>query len=347
MNSDPYDSAAWRSFGMLDADESALFAEAMRHDPGLRRACCEMDRLSAAIAATASTPVVPSAGDLERLRRSAGLPHEGRKSPLWPAVSGWAAALLLAAWTLYGMLAPPPAEPRAAHTAEPPAKPPAKPSVTAADPGENVETLRLSREIEDLRRNIEEFQQRERELYQILPGRALQIVMTMLPPGLELDDRTTFATPAMLGDALAAINRHPDAMDAGAQALPPDGQIQDHVPPVTHESHDEPPIPTGPPMAIPIYDAIRDAGTLVVSNLPPAGEGNAYHLWVVTHRSPQPVFIGLLPESSATGADAFDFGLGSTLIMPTAFLLTLDPVGSHSAPSAENTVLAGPPEGMK
>ena len=68
MNSDPYDSAAWRTFGMLDADEPAIFDQAMHHDPVLRDAYLEMDRLSAAIAASAAAPIEPRTGQLERLQ---------------------------------------------------------------------------------------------------------------------------------------------------------------------------------------------------------------------------------------------------------------------------------------
>jgi hypothetical protein len=91
MNSDPYDSAAWRTFGMLDADESAIFDQAMRHDPVLRGAYLEMDRLSAAIAASTATPIEPRTGQLERLQNRLGL-YPSRRAYLWLGVSGWAAA---------------------------------------------------------------------------------------------------------------------------------------------------------------------------------------------------------------------------------------------------------------
>ena len=60
MNFDPYDSAAWRTFDMLDADEAAAFDEAMRHDPVLQSAYFEMDRLSAAIATPSPLPSSPN-----------------------------------------------------------------------------------------------------------------------------------------------------------------------------------------------------------------------------------------------------------------------------------------------
>jgi hypothetical protein len=329
MNSDPYDSAAWRSFGMLDDDENERFADAMGQDPGLRRACQEMDRLAAAIAATSCAPVVPQAADIEQLKRSAGLPHAGRKAPLWLAACGWILALGLAAWTIRGALVSPAEPPRIAEPSPPPSRPAAPPRDTTEP---SVEIRRLSMEIGELRENLEAFQQRERELYQIVPGRALQVVMTMLPPGQTSADRPSLVTPAMLGDALAAMNRH-----APAVTEEPIGETQLLETAIDHEA---PPLS---PMAVPIYDPVRDTGTLVVSDLLPAEPEHAYHLWVTTGHSTQPVFIGSLPESSATGTDTFDFSLGSSMILPTGFLLTYGPAGKPAAPAAENTVLAGPP----
>ena len=307
---------------MLGGDESAEFSEAMRDDPGLRRACQEMDRLAAAIAATSCAPVTPQAADVERLKRSLGLPHAGRKAPLWLAVSGWIAALGISAWVVREELV----SPKEVATAAEPSPPPVQTAVETRD--SSVEIGRLSSEIGALRENLEAFQQREREFYQILPGRALQVVMTMLPPGDTSTGRPSLITPAMLGDALAAMNRQSAAVE---EEIPAEQ---------TTAIHQAQPMP---PMAVPIYDPVRDSGTLVVSDLLPAEQGHAYHLWVSTSHSTQPVFIGSLPESSATGADAFDFSLGSSMILPTGFLLTYGPVGTPTAPGAENTVLVGPP----
>ena len=95
MNSDPFDSAAWRTFDMLDADESAIFDEAMRHDPVLRSAYLEMDRLSAAIAASTALPIEPKAGQLDRLQARLGL-GPSKSAQFWLTISGWAAAAVLA-----------------------------------------------------------------------------------------------------------------------------------------------------------------------------------------------------------------------------------------------------------
>jgi hypothetical protein len=195
-----------------------------------------------------------------------------------------------------------------------------------------VRLKRLNEEIEILRRSLEDFHERDNVMFQLLPGRALPLVMTMVPPGETAGSKIPLT--AVLGDALAANNRHPvvtepleDAADAG------------------EAGHAAPDIilASGSPMAVPIYDAARDAGTLVLSNLPPAGEGNAYHLWVLTRIGGKPVYLGSLPESSALGADSFDFSLGSSMVLPAGFLLTLDEQSAPASPSEENIVLQGPP----
>lgn len=97
------------------------------------------------------------------------------------------------------------------------------------------------------------------------------------------------------------------------------------------------------PSAIPIYDAARDSGTLVVNNLPAAEEGRVYNLWVTTAQSDKPVYVGSLPASRTPGADSFDFSLGSNMVIPSGFMLTKDPENQPAAPGESNTVLKGPP----
>jgi len=94
MNFDPYDSAAWRTFDLLDAEEAAAFDDAMRHDPVLQSAYFEMDRLAAAIATTLTAPIEPKPGQLERLQSRLGL--QASKHPhYWLTLSGWSAAAVL------------------------------------------------------------------------------------------------------------------------------------------------------------------------------------------------------------------------------------------------------------
>lgn len=373
MNSDPHDSAAWRTFGMLDADESAIFDSAMRADPALRDAYLEMDRLSAAIAAATATPIEPKPGQLERLQNRLGL-HGSKRAYLWLGISGWAAAAVLAlllvlestgtqhhpagdtASDATNKAAAPsspttPVDNIAPHNknaAETPGQTtdPHDPALVAApsDPDKpmdntqlaKIENQRLITEIQVLRETLEKIQHRDRVLFKAMPGMALPIVMTMRPPGLNSEDSASIAKndepaaiTAMLGDALNAMNSlatgEPSPGTAVIRASNPTS------PTLTH------------PSAVPIYDAARDSGTLVVSNLPPAETGLVYNLWVSGDPEGQPTFVGSLPQRSAAGGDSFDFSLGSTSILPTGFLLTKDPQGTPASPSISNTVLEGPP----
>ena len=367
MNSDLYDSAAWRTFDMLDAEESTIFDDAMRHDPVLQSAFLEMDRLSAAIAVTQALPVKPTPDQLERLQTRLGL-IKTQRSHFWPAVAGWSVAAVLAILLtlhLTGIIdqldmrtlgfsntSPPPpgsatahdnpsngksgtlTKPPDANTHLPITDTPGAGKEPEAKGTAKVETKRLNQEIEVLRDHLEKFQNRDRALFEVVPGMALPIVMTMTPPGVAAADPAFFAKndehspiTTLLGDALTALT----GVSSGKTPVPPAGQ-PNHL--TSLPEH---------PTAIPIYDAARDSGTLVVSNLPPAAEGEAYNLWVSTEPGAQPVYVGSLPENSASGADTFDFSLGSTMVLPSGFILTRDPLDAPATPSETNTVLQGPP----
>lgn len=321
MNSDPHDSVAWRSFGMLDAEEASSFEDAMLRDPGLRRSCQEMDRLTAAIASTTAEPMMPTPDQLEQLQRRLGLLRGVRKCPVWLAGAGWVAALVLAGVWARTHFAAPAKTPSEAPVAQAP--------VVPASDDSAMKIKRLDDEVEALRKNIADFQERDRVMFEVLPGRAMPLVMIMVPPGEKsvLLPQLT----AVLGDALAAVNSHPDVVE---QTMDAPGKTY-----IVEEAD----VAAPAPIAVPIYDAALDAGTLVVSNLMPAGEGNAYNLWVIMEVGGKPVCLGSLPENSALGADSFDFSLGSSMILPAGFLLTLDPHGTPTGPTEENTVLQGPP----
>lgn len=416
MNSDPHDSAAWRAFGMMDADESAIFDEAMRHDPVLRGAFLEMDRLSAAIGAASVTPIEPRAGQLERLQNRLGL-YPVKRSHWWMGISGWAAAAVLALLLVFtrseSSKTQAPVVVKAttrggestsakpAHATSNAAAPASTNEATASNDEEEdeaavlaaaqelaknhlkVETKRLVQEIEVLRENLEKFQQRDRILFEAVPGVAVPIVMTMRPPGLESDGEITIAQndtedsiTGMLGDALKLVHGNSQARTAGnpsdafamttaaggnipentssdlalpgsVAALAPeplgDNAISADAPTIGASSL--PPIVsnTAPlPSAVPIYDAARDSGTLVVNNLPSAGDGQVYNLWVHTVDGQTPIYVGSLPEGSESGTDSFDFNLGSTKVLPAGFVLTKDEVNKPATPSVNNTVLQGP-----
>jgi hypothetical protein len=284
-----------------------------------------------------------------------------RRSHFGLAVAGWAAAFVLTvllALHLSGIIdrwdnggsapagaAAPPVD--AGTPPKPVSNNPVASTENPAEPGAGVagkepevksavkvETKRLNQEIEVLRENLEKFQHRDRVLFEAVPGMALPIVMTMNPPGVGLEDPATLAKneehasiTALLGDALTTLTgaAAATALDPAAERLADEGRFPKH------------------PTAIPIYDSARDSGTMVVSNLPPAAEGEVYNLWVTTATGGRAVYVGSLPESSASGADSFDFSLGSTMVLPSGFVLTRDPQNAPASPSEANTVLQGPP----
>ncbi|MES2657691.1 MAG: hypothetical protein V4689_03680 [Verrucomicrobiota bacterium] len=362
MNSDPHENAAWRTFGMLDADEAAGFDEAMRHDPELRNAYREMDCLATAVAVASTVPVAPRAGQLERLHLRLGLNASKRTN--WFGISGWAAA---AALTMILLLDRNPVKSNQVvenHPATPVLSQLKRPHVATPEPSPTeddesnvarqvepqhdvlpvasadidgkgfakVETKRLIQEIEVLRDELENFQERDRKRFEPVAGMSWPIVMRMVPPGssgeisggLALNKEEPPIT-AILGDALTTAG----VASAGyGQNVVRAGELA---------------TPKTEPSAIPIYDAARDTGTLVVSNLSNKQPNVERYLWVETQEAGKPVYVGRLPESNNQGADSFDFNLGSTGIIPSAFILTEgSSTGEPITPSKDNTILVGP-----
>lgn len=376
MNSDPHENAAWRAFGMLDADEVASFDEALRHDPELESACREMDRLATAVAVTAVVPITPQAGQLARLQIRLGI--NVPKHTNWFGISGWAAAAVL---TLVLALQRGPGakhtpvvvtQPGATISTQPgesvksPVTGVGKSRDLANQPGfeksENnalsveipetdgkavakVESKRLIQEIEVLRGKLENFQKRDRQRFEPVPGMAWPVVMRMSPPGEPVNGTGELAlnkddTPiiAMLGDAVTAAHTS-SMMSLTAQTLRANMATSGNLADQTNQTV---PATTAMPSAVPIYDAARDSGTLVVSNLPQTTADESYNLWVRTDAGGNPIYVGRLPKSTNQGAESFDFSLGSTGIMPSGFLLTRDLPGASLVPSASNTILQGP-----
>lgn len=348
---------------MLDADEAGAFDEAVRRDPELRNAVDEIHELTTAVAVVSSVPVKPRAGELDRLRARLGFPVRRRSQ--WFAWSGWAAAAVLAGL----LMIPKPSKESGASLADEThsvskdklpivvAPQPAKAESveahanvgTTADsnssallenvvPG-RIETKRLIQEIEVLRGQLARIQKRDRERFSPVPGVAWPIVMTMRPPGLPAEgDLAANALNTVLGDALAGRETL-----AGGRLTTPVGDPNET--PETEASVQAPVEPLAPaptPTAIPIYDSARDSGTLVVGNLPQLEANESYNLWVRTSDAANPIYVGRLPQTVAAGADALDFSLGSTGIVPSGFVLTRDADNAPVAPGNENTILQGP-----
>ncbi len=355
MNSDPHETAAWRAFGMHDADEASAFDETVRQDPELTKVVREMNELTAAVAVVSSLPVAPRAGEMDRLRARLGFPGHHRQRH-WVAWSGWAAAAALALLLVIQKQTTVSKSPVIAQSSEasatskavmpeesaplgnsvePTVIMPVEPQVVAANESApvRVETKRLIQEIEVLRGQLANFQKRDRERFSPVPGVAWPIVMTMRPPGSQAEgDPNASSLNTVLGDALAGR----ETLIGGKLSTPDQGPDL----PIDESLVTEDIVPV--PNAIPIYDAARDAGTLVVGNLPPLGENEAYNLWVRTTDAANPVHVGRLPATFAAGADALDFSLGSIGIVPSGFILTKDADGTSASPGSGNTILQGP-----
>ena len=94
------------------------------------------------------------------------------------------------------------------------------------------------------------------------------------------------------------------------------------------------------PVAVTIYEETTGRGSVVIGNLPPAGEGMAYQLWMRNNADDQPVSVGILPTLEA-GSERFEFDLLGPGITPAGFFLTLESAGGVDTPG-ETVVLEGP-----
>lgn len=240
MNSDPHDSATWRTLGILDADEAAAFDEAMRSDPELRNAYREIESISAAIATVSTTPVKPRAGQLEQLHLRLGLNTPKRTN--WAAISGWGAAAVLTFFlgfnqatfhkeqtvvktTPQTLKSLPGAITKADRARNERGKATAHDEAIPepiADDGalsstqeeevmvaETVEDKRLIQEIDVLRGQLKSLELRDKKRLEPVPGLAWPVIVRMSPPGSTPGPIASLTVPgeeppitAILGDAL-------------------------------------------------------------------------------------------------------------------------------------------------
>jgi hypothetical protein len=356
MNSEIYETAAWRNFGMLDADETASFDEAMRLDPALKLAHSEVECLTAAMAAVMVAPVAPRVGQLEQLHLRLGL--TAPKSTNWLAISGWATAAGLMLFFLFNQktpfandtpgqalrearvaITPAGTAPGVAHYSQDdlsriqsigPKKEVAPPTqaATAEVPAVKLETQRLTQEVETLRGRLEYAQERDRKRFEGVPGLSRPVIMRMKPPGgvvntleVTIPEIEELPISTLIGDALA-------------RAVPADLES-----PVTL-----PPSPMAADFsAILIYDPALDNGTLVIAGTIPSNpETGPPQLWMRADGE-LPIYVGTLPEFNVPGApSAFDFSFGIKSTLPQSFIMTTGSRGTPIPPSPENTLLEGP-----
>jgi hypothetical protein len=358
---------------MLDADETAGFDEAMRHDPELMGAYREVECLTAVIAAVVTHPVKPQSGQLESLHLRLGLNVAKRTN--WLGISGWAAAaVVLLLWQLPNRdkdpqnltqretrpvrvavtkLSPPPAATVVtAAVASPIEETPPKNSLEKSArlitaPAELTavvkrETRRLTQEIETLRSHLESAEARDRRLFEAVPGFSRPVVMRM-----KLPEDVTLASASEFSDGGVATEKtefpltedQPIATvigDALASAAQP--KLKRHAPP--------PPAAVNASAslsAISVYDPALDTGTIVIAGDLPADSGDGPpQLWMVTDDG-IPIYVGTLPVVGTQGAEnTFDFSFGKPSTVPKGFILTKGSPGPPVPPTAANTLLVGP-----
>ncbi len=142
---------------------------------------------------------------------------------------------------------------------------------------------------------------------------------------------------------------HPDFPAGGSLPAPPaqDEVIGDNPeivevvePLVEAEIGAEPAVPEPPqPVAVTSYEQTTGRGVVMISNLPPAGEGEVYHFWMRNAADEQEVNIGkLLLED---GSEHFEFDLLGPGITPSGFFITLETEDEVDSPS-ETIILEGP-----
>jgi hypothetical protein len=335
MNSDLHENAAWRAFGMLDADEATSFDEAVKKDPALKMACQEMDFLSAAVAVSSSMPIAPQAGQLEKLHLRLGLNQPRRTN--WLGISGWAAAaaltLILASQRVphfqksttktsepsqHSVLkiasqraispateASPIAIPQAQSPTQGTSESPIKTKSSGSDRSyAMVESRHLIQKIEVLQEKVEQLQSRERQRLEVQPDVAWPIVMRMRPPQATAEkDNDILAAPTLtetLGDALAAND---DAEPATSIGIPNQKKNKEQL----LASNDS--LPETTPISI--YDPATGKGVLVTPELPPSDEGTKLILIADTENGPY--VVGTIP-SNGKPSQKFDYELPATMI---------------------------------
>lgn len=196
-------------------------------------------------------------------------------------------------------------------------------------PREMTQTLdpqrSLIQEIDTLRKQIAVLASRDAERLVPRQGIAWPIIMKLTAPGT--DPAAADVPYPLLGSLLLFDVDYP----AVPALSPPSAKAA--APRLVEK---DPSLPS----AVPIYDPARDAGLLVISNLDQPAEDKAYHLWVESDSSAQPVLVGTLPEH-VVSSENFAFKLGAVGIIPDRFLVTQDSRHAPESPNQTNTVLQG------
>jgi hypothetical protein len=321
-------------------------------DAQTRQKCELADLVSTVVALDHSRPIRPRSASFQAILGQISVQAPSRIKQRIFAWSGWAAA---AAVTIVLLMKNPPAtsdlpistahsNPSAADQLSRSASLPAQ-----TDAAEKTPTLVKEERVssQDIVAEATEMREQQRSLIQEIDTLRKQIVLLTTRDKERLVAQNGISWPIIMKltapgtDPLAAVIKDPvlgamfdmnplktenpassENFKAGAQASAP-------LP--------DPSLPS----AVPIYDPARDSGQLLINNLNPPEEGQAYFLWVQSDQSEQPVLVGSLPDNF-TSSETFDFQLGAVGIIPDRFLITQDLQQAPSPPNTSNTVLLGP-----
>ncbi|MDB6068846.1 MAG: hypothetical protein JWL81_17 [Verrucomicrobiales bacterium] len=125
------------------------------------------------------------------------------------------------------------------------------------------------------------------------------------------------------------------------QEVPPAATETPIVETAPPDSGAAPVVVEAPPVrGYPIFDETTGSGSIILQNLPPAGVGESYQLWVTDPASSQPISVGLMPAMEAGGGRIW-FDLGGPGVAPSGYLMTLEPATGSSIPTGR-IVLKGP-----
>ena len=286
-----------------------------------------IDEASAVVAFDGSTPLQPRPESLvaihRRLDAVCGTRPRGLRVAAW---SGWACALAAAALAWQFARSRPAAEPKLADR-PPPAVPAAGFPADGGQTGSDdlpTRQLRMSQEIDALRQQLKHLGERETARMTITPGISWPVIMKMTRPG----DRSEISAVDLM---LASLMGHAEGDEVDT------GPVRDLL-----DSPPSAPLDAQEPAAIPVYDPARDKGQLILINLPAPNATEAYHLWMKTDESAEPVLVGTLPEEVDPVSTTMDFRLGSTGMVPDNFWITRDARQAPKSPTAGNIVLQGP-----
>jgi hypothetical protein len=330
------------------------------------------DLVATVVAIEHSRPIRPRADSLSKIHRAISRDMPLSVAQRWIVCSGWAVAAVVTLFFLWKpvtslrnaapemQMATAPQLPVPVEKHESPSPSIAqsqeksqpeianiseKPSQNSANPRADDAQRKLIQEIEVLRKEIEILAVRDTERLLVQGGVTWPIIMKLTRPGID-PDAVIVQNPllnALLNNQVSSgAPAKNDAIAANSTATMRAAEIAANQEENLAQADPQPVVPDpNMPSAVPVYDPARDAGQLIVNNLPDPQEGSEYFLWVQSNQAGGPVLVGTLPNNIQDN-ESFSFQLGSKGLIPQSFIVTQDAAKTPSPPSEANTVLQGP-----